>query len=303
MSIILEQLLNGLTIGSFYALIALGYSMVYGVMKLINFAHGDLFALGSYLGYTLLVWSAGAVSQRFGLWGGMAAALLFAFFAVGCAGVLMERVAYRPVQKSGRLPLVVSALGVSIFLENLIMAVWGPRYQAYPASVVPIYTISLGWFHITSMQLFILILSFVLMLILYYIVQKTTFGAAIRATALDKEMASMLGIDVGKITLFIFFLGPALGGMAGVMNGMYYRQISFVMGWNYGLKAFTATILGGIGNIPAAMLGGLLLGLVEMFGAAYISSAWKDVFTFLILILILIFRPTGLIGEKVAEKV
>ncbi|MBC7321877.1 MAG: branched-chain amino acid ABC transporter permease [Acetomicrobium sp.] len=303
MSIILEQLLNGLTIGSFYALIALGYSMVYGVMKLINFAHGDLFALGSYLGYTLLVWSAGAVSQRFGLWGGMAAALLFAFFAVGCAGVLMERVAYRPVQKSGRLPLVVSALGVSIFLENLIMAVWGPRYQAYPASVVPIYTISLGWFHITSMQLFILILSFILMLILYYIVQKTTFGAAIRATALDKEMATLLGIDVGKITLFIFFLGPALGGMAGVMNGMYYRQISFVMGWNYGLKAFTATILGGIGNIPAAMLGGLLLGLVEMFGAAYISSAWKDVFTFLILILILIFRPTGLIGEKVAEKV
>ena len=172
MSIILEQLLNGLTIGSFYALIALGYSMVYGVMKLINFAHGDLFALGSYLGYTLLVWSAGAVSQRFGLWGGMAAALLFAFFAVGCAGVLMERVAYRPVQKSGRLPLVVSALGVSIFLENLIMAVWGPRYQAYPASVVPTYTISLGWFHITSMQLFILILSFVLMLILYYVVQK-----------------------------------------------------------------------------------------------------------------------------------
>ncbi|SDX81812.1 branched-chain amino acid transport system permease protein [Acetomicrobium thermoterrenum DSM 13490] len=303
MSIILEQLLNGLTIGSFYALIALGYSMVYGVMKLINFAHGDLFALGSYLGYTLLVWSAGAVSQRFGLWGGMAAALLFAFFAVGCAGVLMERVAYRPVQKSGRLPLVVSALGVSIFLENLIMAVWGPRYQAYPASVVPIYTISFGWFHITSMQLFILILSFILMLILYYIVQKTTFGAAIRATALDKEMATLLGIDVGKITLFIFFLGPALGGMAGVMNGMYYRQISFVMGWNYGLKAFTATILGGIGNIPAAMLGGLLLGLVEMFGAAYISSAWKDVFTFLILILILIFRPTGLIGEKVAEKV
>jgi len=303
LSIILEQLLNGLTIGSFYALIALGYSMVYGVMKLINFAHGDLFALGSYLGYTLLVWSAGAVSQRFGLWGGMAAALLFAFFAVGCVGVLMERVAYRPVQKSGRLPLVVSALGVSIFLENLIMAVWGPRYQAYPASVVPTYTISLGWFHITSMQLFILILSFVLMLILYYVVQKTTFGAAIRATALDKEMATMLGIDVGKITLFIFFLGPALGGMAGVMNGMYYRQISFVMGWNYGLKAFTATILGGIGNIPAAMLGGLLLGLVEMFGAAYISSAWKDVFTFLILILILIFRPTGLIGEKVAEKV
>jgi len=303
LAILLEQLLNGLTIGSFYALIALGYSMVYGVMKLINFAHGDLFALGSYMGYTLLVWSAGAISQRFGLWGGMAAALLFSFFAVGCVGVLMERIAYRPVQKSGRLPLVVSALGASIFIENLIMAIWGPRYQAYPASVVPVHTISLGLFNITAMQLFILILSFMLMLILYYIVQKTTFGAAIRATALDREMATILGIDVGKITLFIFFLGPALGGMAGVMNGMYYRQISFVMGWNYGLKAFTATILGGIGNIPAAMLGGLLLGLIEMLGAAYISSAWKDVFTFLILIIILIFRPTGLIGEKIAEKV
>ena len=301
--IIIEQLLNGLTIGSFYALIALGYSMVYGVMKLINFAHGDLFALGSYLGYSLLVCGAGAVSQRLGLWGGMIAALLFSFFAVGCAGVLMERVAYSPVQKSGRLPLVVSALGASIFLQNLIMAIWGPRYQAYPASVVPTHAIHLGWLHITIMQLFILVLSFILMLILYYIVQKTTFGAAIRATALDREMATILGVDVRRITLFIFFLGPALGGVAGVMNGMYYRQISFVMGWNYGLKAFTATILGGIGNIPAAMLGGLLLGIVEMFGAAYISSAWKDVFTFLILIIILIFRPTGLIGEKVAEKV
>jgi branched-chain amino acid transport system permease protein len=156
---------------------------------------------------------------------------------------------------------------------------------------------------VTAMQSFILLFSLFLMAMLYYIVQKTRFGAAIRATALDREMATMLGVDVDVVIRFIFFLGPALGGIAGIMNGMYYRQISFAMGWNYGLKAFTATILGGIGNIPAAMVGGLLLGILEMLGAAYISSAWKDVFTFLVLILVLIVRPTGLVGERIAEKV
>jgi branched-chain amino acid transport system permease protein len=160
-----------------------------------------------------------------------------------------------------------------------------------------------GQINITLLQIIILVLSFILMSALYYIIQRTTFGAAVRATAHDRNTASLMGINFNKVILFIFTLGPALGATAGVMVGMYYRQISFTMGWNYGLKAFTATILGGIGNLPGAMFGGLILGVLEMLGAAYISAAWKDVFVFLILILVLIFRPTGLFGEKQADKV
>ena len=303
MRIFLEQMINGLTIGSFYALIALGYSMVYGVMKLINFAHGDLFALGSYLGFSLLVWGSAYVTSRVGLAGGMIAAMLIAAIGIGMAGIIVERIAYRPIYPAGRLPAVVSALGVSIFLQNAIMVVWGPRYQAYPVNVVPTVRFEIGGIHITLLQIIILILSFILLALLYYIIQKTTFGAAIRASALDRDTAALMGINIDTIIFFIFALGPALGGTAGVMVGMYYRSISFTMGWNYGLKAFTATILGGIGNIPGAMLGGLLLGIFEMLGSAYISTAYKDVFVFLILILVLIFRPRGLLGEKVAENV
>ena len=303
MRIFLEQMINGLTIGSFYALIALGYSMVYGVMKLINFAHGDLFALGSYLGFTLLVWGNAYVTTNFGLAGGMIAAILIAAIGIGVAGILVERIAYRPIYPAGRLPAVVSALGVSIILENMIMVIWGPRYQAYPVDVVPAARFEIGGIHITLLQIIILILSFALLAFLYYVIQKTTFGAAIRASALDRDTAALMGININTVIFFIFTLGPALGGVAGVMVGMYYRQISFTMGWNYGLKAFTATILGGIGNIPGAMVGGLLLGIFEMLGSAYISTAYKDVFVFLILILVLIFRPRGLLGEKVAEKV
>ncbi len=303
MRIFLEQMINGLTIGSFYALIALGYSMVYGVMKLINFAHGDLFALGSYLGFSLLVWGSAYVTSHIGLAGGVIAAMLIAAIGIGMAGIIVERIAYRPIYPAGRLPAVVSALGVSIFLQNAIMVAWGPRYQAYPVNVVPTVRFEIGGIHITLLQIIILILSFILLAILYYIIQKTTFGAAIRASALDRDTAALMGININTVIFFIFTLGPALGGTAGVMVGMYYRQISFTMGWSYGLKAFTATILGGIGNIPGAMVGGLLLGIFEMLGSAYISTAYKDVFVFLILILVLIFRPRGLLGEKVAEKV
>lgn len=303
MDVFLEQIVNGLTIGAFYAMIALGYSMVYGVMKLINFAHGDFFALGSYFGYSLLVWGSALISNRFGLWGGMVVALVVAGICVALVGMLTERVAYRPIYAAGRLPAVVSALGASILIENAIMAIWGPRYLAYTSDIVPDTMIHLGAVQVSALQVVILFLSFTLMGLLYYIVQKTTFGAAIRASALDRDTAALMGININKVILFIFTLGPALGGMTGVMVGMYYRQISFTMGWNYGLKAFTATILGGIGNIPGAMFGGLILGILEMLGAVYVSAAWKDVFVFLALILVLIFRPTGLFGEKIADKV
>jgi branched-chain amino acid transport system permease protein len=303
MQVIIEQIINGMTIGSFYALIALGYSMVYGILKLINFAHGDFFTLGSYVGYTVLVFASAALTSYFGIWGMIAIAMLAAAISLALVGLLVERMAYRPIYASGRLPAVVSALGASIVLQNTIMIIWGPRYQAYPAAFIPNVPLQIMGFNISLLQVLILVTSFILMISLYYIIQKTTFGAAIRATALDRDTAALMGINFNKVIFFIFVLGPALGAITGVMVGMYYRQISFIMGWNYGLKAFTASILGGIGNLPGAMLGGLILGTLEMLGGAYISSAWKDVFVFLILILVLIFRPTGILGEKMAEKV
>ncbi|MCG6911404.1 MAG: branched-chain amino acid ABC transporter permease [Deltaproteobacteria bacterium] len=303
MQVIFEQIVNGLTLGAFYGLIALGYSMVYGVLKLINFAHGDFFTLGSYIGYTLLVVGSAMVSSVFGLWGGILAATLVAALCLALVGMFVERIAYRPIYASGRLPAVVSALGASIVLQNTIMVIWGPRFQAYPAAQIP--NIRLNWLgmNITLLQVVILLMSFIIMGILYLVIQKTIFGAAVRATALDRDTASLMGINFNKVIFFIFTLGPALGAVTGVMVGLYYRQINFTMGWNYGLKAFTATILGGIGNIPGAMFGGIILGILEMLGSAYISAAWKDVFVFLILILVLIFRPTGIFGEKLAEKV
>lgn len=299
-----EQLINGLALGSFYALVAIGYSMVYGVMKLINFAHGDLFTLGSYLGYTLLVVGSGWVTVIFGNWGGVAVAMLGSMLGVGLIGLALERVAYKPVYRAGRLPLVVSALGASIFISNGIMAVWGPRFQAYPIESVPTGSLILfGDFRISVLKLVTTLVSLALMGLVYFIVEKTLFGAAVRASALDRETATILGIDFRKIILFVFFVGPALGGLAGVFAGLNYTRIIFNLGWGYGLKAFTAVILGGIGNIPGAMLGGLLLGIMEALFEGFVSGAWKNVFVFLILIGILIVRPTGIIGEKVAEKV
>jgi len=194
MKLIIEQLLNGLTIGSFYALIALGYSMVYGVMKLINFAHGDLFTLGSFIGYTFLVMGTAYVTSIFGIWGGMIAAMVVAAIIIGTMGLIVERLAYRPIYPAGRLPAVVSALGVSIIIQNSIMVIWGARPQAYTSDVIPNYMLNIAGLRITILQIIILLLSFLFMAILYYIIQKTTFGAAIRASAIDRETAALMGI-------------------------------------------------------------------------------------------------------------
>jgi len=303
MHMFLEQFLNGLTIGSFYALVAMGYSMVYGVMKLVNFAHGDLFTLGSYLGYTILVFGAGWITRVLGIWGGVVVAISGAMIAVGIVGLVVERIAYRPVYKVGRLPVVASALGMSIFISNGIMAIWGPRFQAYPQNAIPSNILSFSDIRITFVKLITLLVSLGLMAFIYWLVEKTLFGAAVRAMALDRDTATLMGIDFNTIILFAFFVGPALGAMAGVFAGLNYGRIIFNLGWVYGLKAFTATILGGIGNIPGAMIGGLLLGVMESLFEGFVSGAWKNVFVFLVLIIILIVRPTGLIGEKVAEKV
>ncbi len=292
---------NGLAVGGIYALIALGYTMVYGVLRLINFAHGDLFTLGAYLGFTGLV--SFQLSGHVGNLAGMGLVLLMVIGLVALAGYLLERVAYRPLRHSNRLAAVVSALGASIFFQNAMMLMYGPQFQIYPSDLRPNVALSLFGISIPLVRIIMVGASVSLMCALYWFIHKTRTGAAIRAVAIDQGAAKLMGIDVNRIISLVFMIGPALGGVAGVMVGMYYGQIKYDMGTVYGLKAFTAAILGGIGNMPGAMLGGLLLGVIEALGAAYISIAWKDAIAFLVLILILILRPTGLLGERVAEKV
>jgi branched-chain amino acid transport system permease protein len=296
-----QQLTNGLAVGGIYALIALGYTMVYGVLRLINFAHGDLFTLGAYLGLTLL--TSFGLADRVGPLGAVLLLTLMVMGLVALVGMLLERTAYRPLRQSPRLSAVVSALGASIFLQNTIMLVYGARLHVYPQDILPRTTVDLFGLYVPLMRIVILAASLLLMGGLYLFIQKTRIGTAIRAAAIDQGAARLMGIDVDRVIMLVFLVGPALGGAAGLMVGVYYGQINFTMGWSYGLKAFTAAILGGIGNIPGAMVGGLLLGVIEALGAAYISIAWKDAIAFCVLILILIVRPTGLLGERVAEKI
>ncbi len=297
----LQQLTNGLAVGGIYALIALGYTMVYGVMKLINFAHGDLFSCGAYFGLTLL--SILALQDRFGPVLGILVLAILVVALVALLGAILERAAYRPLRESPRLSAVVSALGASIFLQNALMLVYGARFQVYPSGVLPETSVRLLGVQVPLMRILVVLVSLVMMGALYLFVQRTKVGTAIRAAAIDQGAARLMGIDVNRVILLVFLIGPALGGAAGLMVGLYYGQIGYQMGLLYGMKAFTAAILGGIGNIPGAMVGGLLLGVVESLGAAYVSLAWKDAIAFLVLILILIVRPTGLLGERVAEKV
>lgn len=296
----LQQLINGLAVGGIYALVALGYTMVYGVLKLINFAHGDLFTIGAYLGLTLLVSG--------GLSGSLAPALavglvvLIVFGLVALFGVALERVAYRPLRKANRLAAVVSALGASIVFQNAVMLIYGARVYVYPENLIPSLVFNVFGLNVPVMRVIVIVSSLVLMLALYAFINRTRMGTAIRAVAIDQGAARLMGINVDRVISLVFLIGAGLGGVAGVMVGVYYGQIDFMMGWTYGLKAFTAAILGGIGNIPGAMIGGLLLGVIEALGASYLAMAWKDAIAFLVLILILIIRPTGLLGERVADK-
>ena len=296
-----QQLINGLAVGGIYALIALGYTMVYGVLKLINFAHGDLFTYGGYLGLTLL--TSLLLNDRLGAVAAIAVLTVMVMGLVGVMGVILERAAYRPLRESPRLSAVVSALGASIFLQNALMLVYGARVQVYPEGAVPQVMVSLFGLMVPLLRILVVAASVVMMTALYLFVQKTKIGTAVRAAAIDQGAARLMGIDVNKVVSLVFLIGPALGGAAGLLVGLYYGQVNFTMGWIYGMKAFTAAILGGIGNIPGAMVGGLLLGVIEALGAAYLSIAWKDALSFCVLILILIVRPTGLLGERVAEKV
>lgn len=302
MDIFLQQLVNGLTIGMIYALIALGYTMVYGIAQLINFAHGDVFMVGAYLGlfaYTLFMphLSGGGHSLL-----GVFLIFIFSMSLSGALGVLIERFAYRPLRNAPRLAPLITAIGVSFLLQNIIMLAFGPMDKSFPTLLKTIpYT--LGSVTITNLQILIAVTSIALMIGLHFFIRYSRTGKAMRALADDRDGANLVGINTNRIISVTFLIGSALAGAGGVMFGMYYNTINFHDGYLAGLKAFTAAVLGGIGNVPGAMIGGLLIGVLEGLGAGYLSSEWKNVFAFFILILILLFRPSGLLGSRVIKKV
>ena len=299
----LQQLINGLAVGGIYALVALGYTMVYGVLKLINFAHGDIFTIGAYLGMTLLV--SGGLSGSMTPVLAVGLVVIIVFGLVALLGVALERVAYRPLRKATRLAAVVSALGASIVFQNAVMLIYGARVYVYPENLIPTLTFNIFGLNVPVMRIIVIVSSLVLMLALYAFINRTRMGTAIRAVAIDQGAARLMGINVDRVISLVFFIGAGLGGVAGVMVGTYYGQIDFTMGWSYGLKAFTAAILGGIGNIPGAMIGGLLLGFIEIMTVAFMPSlsGYRDAFAFVVLVLVLLVRPTGLFGQRSEEKI
>ncbi len=298
MEIFAQQFVNGLTVGSLYALVALGYTMVYGVMKLINFAHGDLVVFGAFVGLTIYTSVFGVGS----IWA-ILAIFICTSLVVALLGVMVEYLAYRPLREAPRLSAVVSALGAGLVIQNSIMLLWGPNMKIFPSELFPQTVWTINGVVFTFTQVSILMLSSILMIALYIFINKTKIGTAIRAVAIDQDAAKLMGINVNQIILIIFVIGSVLGAVAGLFIGVYYRGVTFNMGWMYGLNAFIAAIIGGIGSIPGAMLGGLLLGLFNAMISGYISSSWAETFTFILLILILIFRPRGILGEVTAEKV
>ncbi len=298
MSEFLQYVVSGLTIGSFLSLVALGYTMVYGIIRLINFAHGDLFMVGAFVGWTVLI---PVMAAHLPVALAIVIALLVSMLATGGLGIVIERVAYKPLLKAPRLSILISALGVSLALENGSLLLYGAGYSTYP-HILPTNAFSFYGARIDYIQIGIFLLSLTLMFALYFFVQHTAVGTAMRALALDQETARLMGINVERVIMLTFFLGSALAAAAGVMEGLYFTEINFFMGFLVGLQAFTAAVLGGIGNIPGAMVAGFLIGFLESFSAGYISSRWTDVFVFAVLILVLIVKPTGLFGERVVEK-
>ena len=298
MTTFLQQLVNGLSLGSIYALIALGYTMVYGVLRLINFAHGDVYMVGAYVGYYLSRKLKGDEPSLIGA----LVVMLGAMLVCAVLGVIIERFAYRPVRRAARLTLLITAIGVSLFIENGAQLVFGPDPKFFP-SLAPRADFIVGGVRLTSEQLTVIAVSFILMVLLRFFILKTRTGKAMRAVSFNLDAAKLMGISTDRIIAITFGLGSALAAAAGVLIGMQIPKIDPLMGINYGLKAFVAAVLGGIGSIPGAMVGGLLLGVVETLISAYVSSTYRDAIAFVILIAILLYRPTGLFGTGQVEKV
>jgi len=302
-----SQLVAGLTLGSLYALLALGYSMVYGILKLLNFAHGEVFMIGSYIGYFVLTALGGAVSPNVPI-----VLLILLMFAAGMMGsgllgVVVERFAYRPLRRASRIAPLISALGVSFFLQQLATLLFGSvpkQYNTFSLHNGSLFNrITIGSFEIQYMQLIVFLSAVVLMIALTQLVTRTKVGRAMRATSYDLEAASMMGIDIDRVIVFTFFVGSALAGAGGVMNGLIFQNVNPYIGFNAGLKAFTAAVVGGIGSIKGAMFGGLAIGVAQAFATGYLSSAYQDVIVFAILVVFMLAPPSGLFGTPVLQKV
>lgn len=291
---LLQQLINGLSLGSIYALIALGYTMVYGIINLINFAHGDIYMLGAYIGF--------AVTTYLGL--GFVPALLISMVSCAVIGIVVEKVAYKPIRNSTRIAALITAISVSLFLEYGTMYFVKAETRTFPA-VLENATIKLfnGSVMLNTIDIYIIAITVILMIILQYVIHKTKTGKAMRAVALDKEAAQYMGVSIDRTISFTFAIGSALAGVAGVLIGVYYNSINPLMGVLPGLKAFVAAVIGGIGIIPGAVFGGYFLGMTETMVSAYGGSLYKDAVAFIILILILLVKPNGLLGKNVKEKV
>ncbi|WP_146553715.1 branched-chain amino acid ABC transporter permease [Rummeliibacillus sp. SL167] len=288
----LQQLINGISLGSIYALIALGYTMVYGIIKLINFAHGDVFMIGAFIGFFAIA--------RWGL--GFFPALILAMVVCAILGVLIERIAYKRLRNATRIAALITAIGVSLLIEYTTIFFRGAQPEAYP-DVIPNKSFHFLGAQISMQSIMILSVSVVLMIILQFIVHKTKIGKAMRAVSYDEEAARLMGINVDNTISITFAIGSALAGAAGVIFGIYYTKIDPLMGIIPGVKAFVAAVLGGIGIIPGAVAGGMVLGVVETVVSALGFSLWRDAAAFVILILILIFRPSGIFGKNTREKV
>ncbi len=304
-TLVLQQLVSALTVGSIYALIALGYTMVYGVLRLINFAHSELFTAGAFVAAALAGLLGGVAGHPgIGLLVGMAS-----FVIIGLLGVSIEAVAYRPLRNTSRLAPMLSALGMAVVIQNVVMLVGGRRPLIFP-SFLPGGVLNLSGVIVSYKQITILAVALVLMVGLEVFVNRTSLGVRIRAVAESAETASLVGINPNGPIALIFFIGPGLGAVAGILYASYYGIATFSMGFIVGMKAFTAAILGGIGSIPGAVLGGLLLGAIETFATAWmpvltdgvIGTQYRDIFAFSVLVLILLVRPSGLLGERVSEE-
>jgi len=308
---------DGLTLGSVYALIALGYSMVYGILKLLNFAHGDVYMGGAFIGYYVLTAFGGSLHATANVTFIIVAMFAAAMIGCGVLGVGIERFAYRPLRNAPRIAPLISALGVSFFLENAAIVLFGGRPKDYdifdlggnPQALIPgplfKHTLEVGGVRISLVRIIVIVTAAALMVMLALLVKYSRLGKAMRATAFDREAASMMGIDVDRVIMATFFIGSALAGAGGVMVGLFLGKIDTFMGFIAGLKAFTAAVVGGIGSIPGAMLGGLLIGLAEAYAIGYApqGSTFVDLYVFALLIIVLIIRPRGLLGAKAIQKV
>ena len=305
MSFFFQELVNGITTGALYSLVALGFSMVYGVLKLLNFAHGDLYMIGAYIGFFVIQWFGGAAHVSIPVPLLLAIMFLLAAGVSGGLGVAIERFAYRPLRNAPRIAPLITAIGISFFLENAVLLLFGAQYRIYntPEFISLSSGIRIGSVTIDTVQIMVVVLSVALMAGLQLLVNRTKWGKQVRAVAADREAAEMLGINVNFTISMTFFLGSALAGVAGVMGGLLFNQVTNTIGFIVGLKAFTAAVVGGIGSLPGAMLGGLLIGLAESFTIGYISSTYSNLLVFALLIIVMLVRPSGLLGQAQLQKV